>query len=76
MQVQLSSSAAARLDRPVSGNGGFQQLLRKLQLQRDGGQLVLDDGDLERLQRYSYAYGSGGFQDRTSSTAQLALDFD
>jgi hypothetical protein len=76
MQIQLGSSAAARLSRPINGRGGFQHLLRKLRTQVDGDQLTVDQRDIERLRRYSYSYGPGGFQDRTSPSAQHVLDFD
>lgn len=64
--------------RPVQGQGGFQQLLRKLQSQLVGCVLTLDASDAERLERYSSAYGLGGFQDRTSPSSaevQQVLEF-
>lgn len=69
MQIQLSPTALARLLRPVHGQGGFQQLLRKLQSQLLGSVLTIDEIDAEKLERYSSAYGLGGFQDRTSPSA-------
>lgn len=61
MELALSATARARLMRPVNGEGGFQQLLRKLQTQLAGVLLTVDAADRERLERYSHAYGLGGF---------------
>lgn len=78
MEVQLSETAAARLRRPVSGQGGFQRLLRKLQARLSGSVVTVDAADVEKLRRYSHAYGRGGFQTRTrpsAADAQLRLGF-
>ena len=75
MEIQLSHRALARLTRPVNGEGGFQSLLRHLQPQISGTTLTVSATDLEKLQRYSYSYGEGGFQWRTEPTAQLSFDF-
>ena len=78
MDLELTPHALARLLRPVNGQGGFQQLLRKLQSQLNGSVLTLDDDDIEKLDRYSHTYGLGGFQDRTrpsSTEVQQVLDF-
>lgn len=63
--LTLSPSAIAKIQRPVRGRGGFQTLLRRLQKQIQGDTLTLSDDDLEKLIRYSYQYGEGGFEDRT-----------
>ena len=70
MKIQLSSAELRRIDRPVRGQGGFQSLLRKLQKQLDGDLLEVSEVDLERLLRYSFEYGQGGFQERTKPTAR------
>ncbi len=65
--------------RPVRGRGGFQQLLRRLQPRVQGTVLAIDAGELEKLTRYSHAYGRGGFQERTKTPAhqaQQSFDFD
>jgi hypothetical protein len=64
--ISLAPAAVAKLRRPVNGRGGFQTLLRKLAGQLNGNQLSLDEQDIERLIRYTIAYGPGGFQERTS----------
>lgn len=78
MNIQLRENTISNLRRPIRGRGGFQSLLRRLQLRISNGTLALDDADVEKLSRYSGAYGPGGFQDRTktaASDAQLAFDF-
>lgn len=78
MDVSLSSTSVMRLMRPVNGRGGFQQLLRKLQLRLQGSVLTVDPDDCERLARYSSSYGTGGFQARTTGAAsetQQSFDF-
>jgi hypothetical protein len=63
--VNLTPDVAAELRKPVEGQGGFQDLLRKLQRQRsiDGSVLTLSDEDLERIERYK-SYEPGGFEER------------
>ena len=70
MWVELSQAIRNRLMRPVNGKGGFQTLLRKLRGQLNGDWVLVTPEDAERLSRYSYAYGGGGFQRRTSPVAQ------
>ena len=41
-----------------------------LQKQLDGDLLEVSEADLERLVRYSFEYGQGGFQERTKPTAR------
>jgi hypothetical protein len=75
-QIELAPNVLARLMRAVRGQGGFQSLLRKLRNQLAGNVLTVSAIDLERMMRYSFAYGSGGFQERTGpAVAQLSLGF-
>lgn len=48
------------------GQGGFQTLLRKIrgQYSEQKEELCLYQDDIERIYRYAYEYGRGGFQDR------------
>lgn len=50
----------------VSGRGGFQGLIRKLQRQysSEDRSIFLESDDIDRMIRYSHEYGQGGFQDR------------
>jgi predicted GNAT superfamily acetyltransferase len=47
-------------------NGGFQSLLVGLQMKvnRSTGTLWLDAQDLERIPRYAFDYGRGGWENR------------
>jgi hypothetical protein len=70
MRIRLSPIELSRIRRPVRGRGGFQVFLRKLQAQLDGDVLELSEADVERLVRYSFEYGEGGFQERTKPAAR------
>jgi hypothetical protein len=65
VSIALSATTATTLRKPIRGHGGFQSLLRRLQGQLDGRHLDVSPADVERLRRYSAAYGGGGFQRRT-----------
>jgi hypothetical protein len=67
MKFTLSASEIAKLQRPIKGKGGFQVLLRRLQRQIDGNTLTASPDDIEKLVRYSFEYGTGGFQERTKA---------
>lgn len=47
-------------------DGGYQNFLVSLQnrLDRSNGGLTLTDQDLERIPRYAFSYGNGGWEDR------------
>lgn len=71
MNIQLSPAEVARYTRPIRGQGGFQALLRRIAKQiSPSGVLTISEDDLEKLIRYSFAYGQGGFQERTKPTAR------
>lgn len=65
VSIALTHAETAALQKPIRGRGGFQSLLRRLQNQLNGRHLDVSIADLERLRRYSAAYGGGGFQRRT-----------
>jgi hypothetical protein len=62
--IQLLPKELTWLRRPISGQGGFQSLLRRIQNQISDEKLVLNESDAERLIRYASQYGGGGFQAR------------
>jgi hypothetical protein len=72
--VNLTTDELDALRRPVSGQGGFQSLLRRMQNQIAGNTLVLNESDGERLIRYAERYGSGGFQGRLERVVQQVQD--
>ena len=53
-------------DVTTENNGGFQKLLVKLQRQfnRFDNTLYLNETDLERIPRYAFDYGNGGWENR------------
>lgn len=68
--ISLSPEAAEAMGKTVSGQGGFQDLLRKMQRQMTGNELTVYSEDLERLVRYIRAYGQGGWQDRLAEVVE------
>jgi len=69
MTVFLTKAEISELDRqdPVTkSRGGWQSLLVGLQLRvlRSNGQLDLTATDLERISRYAFGYGNGGWESR------------
>jgi hypothetical protein len=77
IRLELPTDAVAALQRPVNGVGGFQSLLRALQKQLNGNELVLTPDLVEKIARYVDRYGQGGFQGRLDTVLvelkQLAL---
>ncbi|GEM_PF-4872598 len=65
IEVSVTQQILEQLMADVHGEGGFQDLLRKLASQLDPGRriLVLDGTDLERIPRYK-TYEPGGYEDR------------
>lgn len=68
MQIKLNASQKSELykqDPHSRDDGGFQSLLVSLQDRVDAaGQLDLTDSDLERIPRYAFDYGNGGWENR------------
>ena len=56
--VKLNQNAIDALNKEVNGNGGHQNLMKKLKGQYDSsnGVLKYDDNDLEKIRRYSIQY--------------------
>ncbi len=71
MKIQLSPAQIAVIQKPVRGKGGFQVLLRRLQRQISSqGVLTATDQDVEKLLRYAFTYGQGGFEERIKGPAR------
>ena len=70
-RIQVDESDFAPLDRPVRGEGGFQNLLRRIRAGYDRATETLEISapDAERVMRYSADYGGGGFQGRLGPLA-------
>ncbi len=70
MRIQLTTAEVARYSKPVQGRGGFQSLLRRISKQiSTSGVMTISAADAEKLVRYSFRYGPGGFENRTKETA-------
>ena len=66
IRIRLTQDEIERLLRPVSGQGGFQSLLRGLQekLDRQNGEIEISEREQERIRKWTSGYGAGGFQDQ------------
>ena len=78
MTVFLNPQEVAELRRQhpsTRGKGGWQRLMVDLQLKVDGatGHLALDARDLERIARYAFDYGRGGWEKRLQSVFGRSL---
>lgn len=62
---QVETKALFKQNSLSKNDGGFQALLVKLQnLTSSDNLLFLNDSLLERIHRYSFAYGNGGWEKR------------
>ncbi len=59
----------------TEGEGGFQSLLVRLQRNTDRrtGELCLAEQDLERIPRYAFDYGNGGWENMLRDIFQRSL---
>jgi hypothetical protein len=68
--IELSPEEADPLRIPVKGNGGWQNLVRKLNTNlTQENKITLTPKDIERILRYNYLYGQGGFQNQLDGIA-------
>jgi len=65
-KIVLNKSEMSELMKPNAGSGGWQSLLEGLQgkVNSQTGEITLTDTDLERIQRYAFDYGNGGWESR------------
>jgi hypothetical protein len=78
VSIVLDPQEIAVLDRqPAStkANGGWQNLMVTLQqkLDRATGRLTLTIRDIERIRRYAFNYGNGGWENRLRAIFQRTL---
>lgn len=77
MKVKLNAKEKASLfEQPPStkGRGGYQSLLVGLQERVDAQDAIdLTPADLERIQRYAFNYGNGGWEDRLTTIFSRTL---
>jgi hypothetical protein len=76
INLVLSDEDLAELKKPVIGQGGFQDLLRRLQgyIVLDSDKIEIPISELETLTRYADSYGKGGFQGRLKSLADAIME--
>jgi hypothetical protein len=68
--IELSSEEADPLRIPAKGEGGWQNLVRKLKSNlTQENRITLTSKDVERILRYHYLYGQGGFQNQLDGIA-------
>ncbi len=62
----------------TKANGGFQHLLVTLQnrTNRNSGRIALFDRDLEKIHRYAFTYGNGGWEWRLKAIFARVLGPD
>lgn len=65
-EAELSEAEAEAFMRKVNGQGGFQSLLLSLQknYDRKTRMVTLDGDQVEKINRYTEKYGTGGFENR------------
>lgn len=70
--VNVAPSVAAKIRKSVEGDGGFQDLLRKLQeqLSTDGSVVTVTEEDIEKIIRYE-SYKPGGFEERLGPLVEV-----
>jgi len=66
VEVRLTAEELAIVCRPINGEGGWQTLLRRLlaRLNSLTGDMSVRTQELDDIERYAYAYGEGGYQER------------
>lgn len=74
MTIVLSSGEIAQLMKPVTGQGSWQRLLRRLQAQLKGAVLTLTARDVAQVLKYREKYGTGGWQTRLGFLKRVRLD--
>ncbi len=63
--IQLTADESELLRKPISGQGGFQDLLQELQSKLGSdNKITLTSSKIRKIRRYAKDYGTGGFQGR------------
>lgn len=78
IQITLNAAEMEVLflqDTATHTEGGFQSFLVRLQgrTDRDTGALILAASDLEKIPRYAFDYGNGGWENRLKSIFERHL---
>jgi hypothetical protein len=62
--ISITDEIRAEILKDVAGEGGFQELMRRLQRGLNGLSLYVEDEDIQKIRRYTEDYKEGGFEDR------------
>jgi hypothetical protein len=62
--ISITEGIRAEILKDVAGEGGFQELMRRLQKGLNGLSLFVEDEDIPKIRRYAEDYKEGGFEDR------------
>ena len=62
--ISITEEIRAEILKDVAGEGGFQELMRRLQRGLNGLSLYVEDEDMPKIRRYAEDYKEGGFEDR------------
>jgi hypothetical protein len=64
LTITLTDEELAVLKRPVNGEGGWQNSLRRIQAKFEGNRITLSADEVDQILRQTQSYGPGGFQNR------------
>ena len=81
IKINLSPTELSVLDRQTPSSktqGGWQGLLVTLQerVRRDEASIVLGASELNRIRRYAFSYGKGGWESRLKAIFSRSLGSD
>jgi hypothetical protein len=64
--IPLTTKECAAFKRPINGQGGFQNLLKRLNKKIDPitKTITVSVSDVHYIRKYATKFGQGGFQDR------------
>jgi hypothetical protein len=75
IDIELGDDEADALMEPLGGQGGFQSFLSRLQRNFSPyeGTVSITPEDLERIKRYAFGYGNGGWEGRLKAIFSRSL---
>lgn len=62
--IELEENERNLIQKSVSGSGGWQSLIKKLQGNISENKISLSDEDIAKIIKYQRQYGYGGFENR------------
>jgi hypothetical protein len=72
VEIELTPDEVALVQKGLSGDGGYQRILTRMQgwLQPGTNRILVPLNELDNVVRYAFDYGKGGFQSRMCSVAE------